>query len=98
MVPLIENEIVNKRNWVAKEDFVDLLAISQSAPGVLAVNISIFIDYRLRGKLKPHHNTNTIPLSFLLILAIVLFFHNFKENSRCGTHLQRRASARPWWP
>ena len=49
MVPLIENEIVTKRNWIAKEDFIDLLAISQSAPGILAVNISIFIGYRLRG-------------------------------------------------
>ena len=43
MVPLIENEIVTKRKWIAQEDFIDLLAISQSAPGILAVNISIFI-------------------------------------------------------
>ena len=41
MVPLIENEIVTKRKWIAQEDFIDLLAISQSAPGILAVNISI---------------------------------------------------------
>ena len=44
MVPLIENEIVTKRKWIAQEDFIDLLAISQSAPGILAVNISIFIS------------------------------------------------------
>ncbi len=43
MVPLIENEIVTKRHWIAKEDFIDLLAISQSSPGILAVNISIFM-------------------------------------------------------
>ena len=49
MVPLIENEIVTKRKWIAQEDFIDLLAISQSAPGILAVNISIFIGYKLRG-------------------------------------------------
>ena len=49
MVPLIENEIVTKRHWLAKEDFIDLLAIAQSSPGILAVNISIFIGYRLRG-------------------------------------------------
>ena len=46
MIPLIENEIVNKRQWISKEDFIDLLAISQSAPGVLAVNISIFIGFK----------------------------------------------------
>lgn len=41
MVPLIEEEIVDKRKWIAKNDFIDLLAISQSTPGILAVNISI---------------------------------------------------------
>ena len=49
MVPLIEEEIVDKRKWIAKDDFIDLLAISQSTPGILAVNISIFIGYKLRG-------------------------------------------------
>ena len=45
MVPLIENEIVTKRKWIAQEDFIDLLAISQSAPGILAVNISIQVAW-----------------------------------------------------
>ena len=45
MVPLIEDEIVTRRGWLAKEDFIDLLAIAQSSPGILAVNISIFIGY-----------------------------------------------------
>lgn len=82
MVPLIEDEIVTKRNWIAKDDFIDLLAISQSAPGVLAVNISIFIGYRLRG-IRGSIITalGTILPSFLIILAIALFFHNFKDNT-----------------
>lgn len=81
MVPLIENEIVVKRNWLAKEDFVDLLAISQSSPGILAVNIAIFIGYRLRG-IRGSIVTalGTILPSFLIILSIALFFHNFKDN------------------
>ena len=57
MVPLIENEIVTKRNWISKDDFIDLLAIAQSAPGILAVNISIFIGYKLRGIRKPCHRS-----------------------------------------
>lgn len=82
MVPLIENEIVTKRNWIAKEDFIDLLAISQSSPGILAVNISIFIGYHLRG-IRGSIVTalGTILPSFLIILAIALFFHNFKDNA-----------------
>ena len=81
MVPLIENEIVTKRQWVAKEDFIDLLAIAQSSPGILAVNISIFIGYRLRG-IRGSMVTalGTILPSLLIILAIAMFFHNFKEN------------------
>lgn len=54
MVPLIEEEIVDKRKWIAKDDFIDLLAISQSTPGILAVNISIFIGYKLRGNSRKY--------------------------------------------
>ncbi|MBO5251500.1 MAG: chromate transporter [Bacteroidaceae bacterium] len=80
MVPLIEEEIVNKKQWIAKEDFIDLIAISQSVPGVFAVNLSIFIGYKLRrfpGALSMA--LGTILPSFLIILAIALFFQQFKE-------------------
>ena len=81
MVPLIENEIVKKRKWIAQDDFMDLLAISQSAPGILAVNISIFIGYKLKG-IRGSIITalGTVLPSFIIILAIALFFHNFKDN------------------
>lgn len=82
MVPLIENEIVNKRKWIPQEDFLDLLAISQSAPGVFAVNISIFIGYKLRGIRGSLVTTlGAILPSFIIILAIALFFHSFKDNT-----------------
>lgn len=82
MVPLIEDEVVNRRKWIAKDDFIDLLAIAQSAPGILAVNISIFVGYRLRGIRGSIITTlGTILPSFLIILAIALFFHNFKDNA-----------------
>ena len=82
MVPLIENEIVTKRNWISKDDFIDLLAIAQSAPGILAVNISIFIGYKLRG-IRGSLVTalGTVLPSFVIILAIAMFFHNFKDLS-----------------
>lgn len=81
MVPLIEEEIVDKRKWIAKDDFIDLLAISQSTPGILAVNISIFIGYKLRGFRGSLVTTlGTILPSFFIILAIAMFFHNFKDN------------------
>ena len=43
--PLIQDEIVDKRKWIDKEDFIDLLALAQSVPGIFAVNIAIFIGY-----------------------------------------------------
>ena len=81
MIPLIEDEIVTKKGWVAKEDFLDLLAIAQSAPGVFAVNIAIFIGYRLRGVRGCLVTAlGAILPSFLIILCIALFFLRFKEN------------------
>ncbi len=82
MVPIIHDEIVKKRDWIKEEDFIDLLAIAQSSPGILAANISIFIGYRLRG-VKGSIITclGAILPSFLMILAIALFFHQFKDNA-----------------
>lgn len=81
MIPLIENEIVNKRKWIAPEDFLDLLAISQSAPGVFAVNIAIFIGYRLKGvRGSIITSLGSILPSFIIILAIAIFFTSFKDN------------------
>ena len=80
MVPLIEEEVVNKKRWITQEDFIDLLAVSQSVPGVFAVNFSIFIGYKLKrfpGALALA--LGTILPSFLIILSIALFFHQFKE-------------------
>ncbi|MEL7596909.1 MAG: chromate transporter, partial [Clostridiaceae bacterium] len=42
MIPLIETEVVDKRHWIEKEEFLDIIVISQTFPGALAVNSSIF--------------------------------------------------------
>ncbi|MBR3303759.1 MAG: chromate transporter [Bacteroidales bacterium] len=81
MIPIIDREVVKKRSWLEQEEFMDILAIAQSAPGLLIVNISIFAGYRLRGKRGSVAATigSCLP-SFLIILAIALFFVGFKEN------------------
>ena len=81
MIPLIEEEVVNKKQWVSKDEFLDLIAIAQSCPGVFAINISIFIGYKLRkvrGALATAFGT-ALP-SFLIILMIAMFFHRFEDN------------------
>lgn len=81
MIPLIQNEIVTKRKWIAQEEFVDLLAIAQSSPGVFAVNISIFIGYKLKGVKGSFVTTlGSILPSFTIILLIAIFFQAFKDN------------------
>ena len=80
MVPLIQREVVD-RGWMSKEEFIDLFAVAQSLPGVFAVNISIFVGYKLK-KLTGSVicALGTILPSFLIILAIALFFTQFREN------------------
>lgn len=81
MIPLIEAEIVNRKNWISKEDFLVLLAVAQSCPGVFAINISVFIGYRLRGvKGGLLCALGTALPSFIIILLIAMFFHQFKDN------------------
>ena len=81
MIPLIEKEVVEKRRWVDHDEFLDLMAVSQAAPGVFAVNMSIFIGYKkqgVRGSIACAVG-NVLP-SVLIILLIALFFHRFKEH------------------
>ena len=81
MIPIIEAEVVDKRHWVSREVFMDLIAVAQSCPGVFAINISTFIGYKLkkrRGAITCAVGT-ALP-SFLIILAIAMFFHQFQDN------------------
>lgn len=80
MIPLIEADVVDKRHWVSKEEFMDLVAVAQSCPGIFAANLSIFIGYRLRllrGAMAAV--AGTVLPSFVCILAIALCFHDFKD-------------------
>ncbi|MBO4812216.1 MAG: chromate transporter [Prevotella sp.] len=81
MIPIIEAEVVDRHKWVSKEEFLDLIAIAQSCPGVFAANISIFIGYKLR-KVPGAVITclGTCLPSFLIILALAMFFHTFQDN------------------
>lgn len=81
MIPFIERDIVERNGWIKKEDFLDFLAVSQSAPGVFAVNMATFVGYRLRGIKGAFFAAlgNILP-SVLIILLIALFFNSFREN------------------
>ena len=74
MISIIEKEIVDKKHWLAREEFLDLLAIAQAVPGILAVNISVVVGDKLRGmKGSIAAACGTILPSFLIILLITIF-------------------------
>lgn len=74
MISIIEKEIVDKNHWIRREEFLDLLAVAQSLPGILAVNISVAVGDRLRGtRGSAAAALGTILPSFLIILAIAIF-------------------------
>jgi chromate transporter len=74
MISIIEKEIVDKHNWISREDFLDLLAVAQSLPGILAVNISVAVGDKLRGRRGSICAAlGTIMPSFMIILVIAIF-------------------------
>ncbi len=80
MLPVIRSEIT-KRGWLMEEDFTDIVALAQSAPGLLAVNISIFTGHKLKGtKGSIVATLGSVLPSFLIILAIAMLFSGYQDN------------------
>ena len=81
MIPLIKQTVVDEKQWATEEELMDLIAVAQSCPGVFAINISVFIGYRMKrlpGALMCAIGA-ALP-SFLIILAIAAFFRQYREN------------------
>ena len=80
MIPLIQSEIVG-RGWLRDEDFPDIIALSQTAPGLLAVNIAIFTGYKLKGtKGSIVATVASVLPSILIILLIAMLFTGYQDN------------------
>lgn len=81
MIPLIEEEVVNNKKWIEKEEFMDILVVSQSLPGALAVNCSMFLGYKIAGIVGGCVALLAVILpSFFIILLIAAFFMQFRNN------------------
>lgn len=81
MIPIIQEEVVNKNKWIKDEDFVDTISVAQSSPGPIAVNASIFVGYKIKGFLGALVSTiGTVLPSFITILIIARFFSYFRDN------------------
>ena len=81
MLPLLQEEIVEKRNWATAEEITDYFAIGQCTPGVIAVNVSTFIGCKKKGVLGGVFSTlGFISPSLIIILLISMILHNFSDN------------------
>lgn len=82
MLPLIERDVVDRRRWINRKEFLDLVAVAQSAPGILAINMAIFVGYKLKGAPGAAFAAlGAAAPSFLIILLIAVFCRNYQQNS-----------------
>ena len=82
MIPLMEKELVERRHWIERVDFLDLVALSQSMPGVFAVNMATSVGYRLRGMrgvTAAVLGNIAMPVAIILILAF--FLQSYSDNT-----------------
>lgn len=80
MIALLEEEFIQRRRWLDKNEFLDMAAIAESTPGPVAINSATYLGYKLAG--VPGAATATVAVclpSFLIIYAISLFFEQFTQ-------------------
>ena len=80
MLPLIQREVVDRKGWIDEKEFLNMIALAQAAPGLIAVNSAIFIGWRVGGwKGVCGAVLGAVLPSFLIILAIATVFSEWKE-------------------
>ena len=80
MIPLIEREVVTHRGWITSDEFLDMLVVAQTAPGVLAINISVLVGRRIAGRIGAVICAfgSTLP-SFVVILIFAMFLNKYQD-------------------
>ena len=80
MIPLIQNEAVEKRHWVTDEDILEVVAIAESTPGPIAINSATFVGYKAAGILGSVCATLGVVLpSFVIILLLSFVLRQFQQ-------------------
>ena len=83
MIPLIEKEVVDKRNWLKKDDVTDVFALAQSVPGAIAINSATFIGHRIAGVKGAIAAMLGISLpTFLIVLPLGIAYLFFQDNPK----------------
>ena len=78
MIALLENEFVERKKWIEKDDFLNMVAIAESIPGPVAINSATYIGYKIAGLFGVAAATVAVFIpSFTVIFCISLFFDQF---------------------
>jgi len=81
MLPMIEREVVDKHHWIDSKEFMNMIALAQAAPGLIAVNNAIFIGKKLYGwKGVVACVTGAVLPSIVIIILVAMFFKEIKDN------------------
>ena len=81
MLPLLQNELINSKKWFTEDEFLDAVAVCQSMPGVVAVNMASYVGYKRKGALGSLIATIGVVLpSFVIILAIASGLAHLGDN------------------
>ena len=83
MLPMLQKEVVENRNWVTEKELMDYYAIGQCTPGVIAVNTATFVGFRVKGILGGISATFGVcaPSLFIIIIIAAIYIKNFLELS-----------------
>ena len=81
MIPSMEHEFVDKNQWLDRQEFMDIMVVAQTTPGIFAIDMASHIGYKMKGVWGGIVGAIGIALpSIIDILIIALFFHSFREN------------------
>ena len=80
IIALLENEFISKRKWIDHDEFLDVVAIAESTPGPIAINVATYIGYKLKGVFGAVIATVGMCLpSFAIMYLVSLFYEQFME-------------------
>lgn len=81
MIPIMEREFVDEHQWMDRQEFMDIMVVAQTTPGIFAIDMASHIGYKLRGVWGGIVGALGIALpSIIAIMVIAMFFQNFKDN------------------
>jgi len=81
MIPIMEREFVDKHHWMEREEFMDIMVVAQTTPGIFSIDMASHCGYKMRGVWGGIVGALGIAIpSIICILLIAMFFHTYRNN------------------